>query len=75
MAGLKGTLKLTVSNARHLYNTQLVGRQDPFAIYKIVYNQHTTKTYKDGGASAEWDDVGVFPLEGKEATVDIVRLV
>ena len=73
MAGLKGKFTLTVSKAQNLYNTQLVGRQDPFALYHIDNNKHTTKTYKDGGRSAEWNDVGVFVLRGHESTVEIVR--
>jgi hypothetical protein len=68
MAGLKGKLTVEVKEAKELYNTELLGKMDPFATLKMENSKEefSTKIHKDGHRTPKWEQSFIFNMEGKE---------
>jgi len=59
MAGLTKKLTVTVKTARYLYNTELLGKQDPYLVVftnKDPSSKSRTKVHDNGGDHATWNE-------------------
>ncbi|CAO3687384.1 unnamed protein product [Rhizopus microsporus] len=51
-----GELAIVAYKARYLPNREIVGKQDPFVVFRLGENVRKTKTDYRGGQHPLWDD-------------------
>mmetsp|Transcript_24934 Transcript_24934/g.69534 ORF Transcript_24934/g.69534 Transcript_24934/m.69534 type:complete len:142 (-) Transcript_24934:480-905(-) len=66
-----GRLDVTVASAQGLKETEVLGKQDPYAVVTIGATKHKTKVHKNGGENAVWNDHFQFQLVGNESEISI----
>mmetsp|Transcript_35737 Transcript_35737/g.69039 ORF Transcript_35737/g.69039 Transcript_35737/m.69039 type:complete len:398 (-) Transcript_35737:79-1272(-) len=59
----RGTLKVTVSEAKNLRNTEMIGKQDPYCVLKFGSETKKTKVHKNGGKQATWNQIFEFDVD------------
>ncbi|KAI9485864.1 MAG: C2 domain-containing protein [Benjaminiella poitrasii] len=64
-----GELVIVAYKARHLPEREIVGKQDPFVIFRIGEAIQRTKTDLRGGQHPTWDDQVVLPIPEKKKKV------
>jgi len=68
---LAGKLTIKVHEAVDLYNTQLIGKQDPLCIVSVGGQSYRTEADVDSGRAAQWDKSFLFTLSGREVVVTL----
>ncbi|KAL0139237.1 hypothetical protein V8B55DRAFT_1522164 [Mucor lusitanicus] len=64
-----GELVIVAYKARHLPEREVIGKQDPFVVFRIGEVIQKTKTDLRGGQHPTWDDQVTLPIPEKKTTV------
>jgi hypothetical protein len=72
MAGMKGTLTITVHLAANLKDTATIGKQDPFCKMTLGSTTFKTPVHKDGGRNPVWGQSFLYNLAGNEDKLHIL---
>jgi len=65
-SSMSGTLELVLHKGKNLYDTNLVGKQDPFCKLKVGREQVKSKTHSRGGKFPSWEQTFAFTVEEGE---------
>jgi len=76
-APVKGNLIITVHEGEELKDTELIGKQDPFVVFKLINNKDQKTTTKPGaGSKAKWEETFTFCVgqpEQREIAMEVIN--
>ena len=62
---MHGKLIVKVKSAKLTHDTELIGKMDPYCLFKFGGQSNQTKTHKKGGKTPKWDEIFQFNVQGE----------